>query len=60
MNPPAGRIQIGDRVEAPGRRIGKVVREKLMISNGAWRYGVQLDDGSTIEHLDFELKKLAH
>ena len=59
MNPPAGRIQIGDRVEAPGRRSGRVVSEQLTISNGAWRYGVKLDDGSTIQHLDFELKKLA-
>lgn len=59
MNPPAGRIQIGDRVEAPGHRSGKVISERLTISNGAWRYAIQLDDGSTSEHLDYELKKLS-
>jgi hypothetical protein len=58
MNPPAGRIQIGDRVEVPGRRTGQVVSEQLTISNGSWRYGVKGDDGTTTTHLDYELKKL--
>jgi hypothetical protein len=58
MNPPAGRIQVGDRVEVPGGRRGKAVREALVHSNGAWRYTVTLDDGATSEYLDFELKRL--
>ena len=33
-------------------------REALVHSNGAWRYTVTLDDGATVEHLDFELKRL--
>ena len=59
MNPPAGRIQIGDRVEAPSHRTGQVMTEQLTISNGAWRYAVKFDDGSTSHHLDYELKKIA-
>jgi hypothetical protein len=58
MNPPAGRIQVGDRVTAGGRA-GRVVQERLIVSNGAWRYVVELDGGATIELLDYELKKIA-
>jgi len=59
MNPPAGRIQIGDRVAAPGGRTGRVVKERYTLSNGSWRYTVELDGGGTAEVLDFELKKIA-
>jgi hypothetical protein len=57
MQPPAGRIQIGDRVEVRGRR-GQVVGERLIHSNGAWCCTVALDDGGTVEHLDYELVRL--
>jgi len=57
MNPPAGRIQIDDRVAVPGGRRGRVVGERLMVSNGAWLYTVALEDGGTVEHYDFELKR---
>jgi hypothetical protein len=56
MHPPAGRIQVGDRVTAPGGRAGRVVKERLTVSNGSWRYTVELDGGGTIEVLDYELK----
>jgi hypothetical protein len=59
MNPPAGRIQIGDRVSAPGGRAGRVVGERLVVSNGSWHYTVELDGGGRIEALDYELKKTA-
>jgi hypothetical protein len=59
MNPPAGRIQVGDRVTAPGGRAGRVVKEHLTVSNGSWRYTIELDGGGTIEALDFELVKSA-
>ena len=59
MHPPAGRIQIGDRVTAPGGRSGRVVAEQLNQSNGSWRYTVQLDDGGKVDALDFELRKTA-
>jgi len=59
MNPPAGRIQIGDRVSAPGGQAGRVVAERLVVSNGSWRYGVELDGGGTVEALDYELNKSA-
>jgi hypothetical protein len=55
MHPPAGRVQIGDRVTLPGGRTGLVVAEALLATNGACRYTIRLDDGSTVEHLDFEL-----
>jgi hypothetical protein len=58
MNPPAGRIQIDDRVGVPGGRRGRVVSERLMVSNGAWLYVVALEDGGTVEHYDFELKRI--
>ena len=58
MEPPAGRIRIGDRVEAPGGRRGRVTGERLIVSNGAWRYTVALEDGTAAEHFDFELKRL--
>jgi hypothetical protein len=58
VNPPAGRILIGDRVRVPGDRTGQVVGERLIASNGAWAYRVALDEGGTVEHLDFELRRL--
>jgi hypothetical protein len=59
VRPPEGRIAIGDRVEVPGGRQGRVVGERLIASNGAWAYTVALDDGGTVERLDFELRRLA-
>jgi hypothetical protein len=59
MNPPAGRIQLGDRVTVPGGRTGRVVRERLMHSNGAWRYVVELEGGGAGEFFDYELQKSA-
>jgi hypothetical protein len=59
MNPPAGRIQLGDRVTVPGGRTGRVVSERLTVSNGSWRYGIELDGGGTAEYPDFELTKTA-
>jgi hypothetical protein len=56
VRPPAGRIAVGDRVEAPGGRRGRVVAERHIVSNGAWRYTIALEEGGTIEHFDFELK----
>ena len=58
MQPPAGRIQLGDRVTTPGGRTGRVVAERLVVSNGSWRYAVELDGGGTMEALDYELKRL--
>jgi hypothetical protein len=58
MHPPAGRLAIGDRVQVPGGRQGRVVGERLVASNGAWSYTVALDDGGTVEHLDFEMKRI--
>jgi hypothetical protein len=58
MQPPAGRIAIGDRVRVPGERRGRVTGERLIASNGAWRYAVTLEDGATVEHFDFELTRL--
>ena len=57
MNPPAGRIQVGDRVTVPGGRVGRVVAERLMQSNGSWRYVVELEGGGSVEALDYELQK---
>jgi hypothetical protein len=59
MKPPAGRITVGSRVAVPGGREGKVVGERLIASNGAWKYAVAFDDGDTLEYLDFELKPAA-
>ncbi len=58
MRPPAGRIVIGERVQVPGGRRGRVVSERLIASNGAWSYTVALEDGGTVEYLDFELRHL--
>jgi hypothetical protein len=58
MQPPAGRIAIGDRVQVPGGRRGRVAGERLIASNGAWVYAVTLEDGGTVEHFDFELRRL--
>ena len=57
MKPPAGRIQIGDRVEVPAAGCGRVVGERLVASNGAWFYTVALDTGATIERPDYELRR---
>jgi hypothetical protein len=59
MNPPAGRIQVGDRVTIAGGRAGRVVAERLTASNGSWWYVVELDGGGRIEAPDFELKRMA-
>ena len=59
MQPPAGRIAIGDRVRVPGGGRGRVTGERLIASNGAWRYTVALDEGATVEHFDFELAREA-
>ena len=58
MRPPAGRVQIGEQVQVPGGRRGRVVGERLIASNGAWSYTVALDDGGTVEHLDYELRRV--
>ena len=57
MEPPAGRLAVGDVVSVRDGRHGRVVAERLIASNGACRYSVALDDGGTIELFDFELKK---
>jgi len=59
VEPPAGRIAVGDVVTVPDGRHGHVVAERLIASNGACKYSVTLDDGGTLELFDFELKKLA-
>ncbi len=59
MKPPEGRIQVGAQVEVPGGRRGRVVGERLIASNGAWAYTVALDEGGTVEHLDFKLRPIA-
>jgi len=48
VQPPAGRLAVGDRVEAPGGRRGRVVAGRLIATNGAWRYTVALDDGTEL------------
>ena len=58
MQPPAGRIAIGDRVAVPGGRRGRVIGERLIASNGAWSYTVVLEEGGTVEFLDYELRRL--
>jgi hypothetical protein len=58
MKPPEGRIEVGDRVAVPGGRQGQVVSERIIATNGACKYAVSLDDGGTVEHLDFELRRL--
>ncbi len=58
MRPPAGRIEIGDRVALRDGRRGRVVGEQLIVSNGAWSYTLALDDGGTAEAFDYELRKL--
>jgi hypothetical protein len=58
MKPPAGRLAIGDHVQTPGGRPGRVVGERLIVSNGAWRYTIALDEGGTVEFLDYELRRL--
>jgi hypothetical protein len=58
MKPPEGRIHVSDRVVVPGGRRGRVVKERLIGSNGACKYTVELADGDTVEHPDFELRPL--
>jgi hypothetical protein len=58
VKPPEGRVHVGDRVVVPGGRRGLVTRERLIASNGACKYIVELADGETVEHLDYELKLL--
>jgi hypothetical protein len=58
MQPPAGRIQVGDAVQVPDGRRGQVVGEQLIASNGAWRYTIALAGGGTVEHLDYELRRV--
>jgi hypothetical protein len=58
MRPPAGRIQITDRVEVPGGGRGRVIAERLVAPNGAWLYTIALDDGGTTEWLDYELRRI--
>jgi hypothetical protein len=59
MNPPAGRIVVGDHVIVPGGRRGQVAGERLVATNGAWRYVVALEGGGTAEYFDFELNRAA-
>ena len=42
-----------------GGRAGRVVHERLTVSNGSWHYVVELDGGGTVEALDYEIKKSA-
>jgi hypothetical protein len=49
---------VGDRVTVGGRA-GRVVQEQLTVSNGAWRYVVELDGGGTVAALDYEIAKSA-
>jgi len=58
MQPPAGRIQLGERVQVPGGRRGRVVGERLIASNGAWSDAVALEEGGTVEYLDYELRRV--
>lgn len=57
MNPPAGRIKLGERVTIAGGRQGRVSTERLIATNGAWKYDVILDDGAVVECLDYELRR---
>jgi hypothetical protein len=59
MRPPAGRLQVEERVLTPGGRHGRIVAERLIASNGAWSYMVAFDEGGTAEFLDYELRRLA-
>ena len=59
MKPPEGRINLDDTVVVPGGRRGRVTAERQLVSNGAWRYVVTLDDGDTAEHFDYELRQVA-
>ena len=59
MNPPAGRLDVGDAVTVPGGHTGRTVSERFTQSNGAWRYVVALDGGGTVECYDYELTKSA-
>ncbi|MFN8544136.1 MAG: hypothetical protein U0807_08015 [Candidatus Binatia bacterium] len=59
MKPPEGRVLVGETVTVPGGRRGTVVAERQLVSNGAWRYAVELDGGGTVEHHDYELRKVA-
>jgi hypothetical protein len=57
MQPPAGRIRIGDVVRTPDARTGTVVTERQVSSSGAWQYRVEFaNGGESAEFLDYELK----
>lgn len=58
MRPPAGRLRVGDRVVVPGGAKGVVARERLIATNGAWYYTVEIDGGGTREHPDYELRRV--
>jgi hypothetical protein len=59
MKPPEGRIVVGEAVIVPGGRVARVVGERLIATNGAWRYTVALEEGGTAEFFDFELNRTA-
>ena len=59
MHPPAGRIHLVDRVTLRDGRSGRVTGERYTLSNGSWRYTVELDGGGTVEALDYTLTKHA-
>jgi len=58
VQPPAGRLAIGDAVQLPDGRRGRLVAERLVASNGAWVYTVALDGGGSIDQFDFELRRV--
>jgi hypothetical protein len=58
VEPPEGRIVVGQQVTVPDGRRGRVVGERLIASNGAWVYTVALDQDGTVEHFDFELRRV--
>ena len=59
MRPPEGRIRVGEQVRLPDGRTGRVASERLIQSNGAWKYVVAVDGGASVEALDFELKRVS-
>jgi hypothetical protein len=59
MRPPEGRIHLGEHVRLPDGRTGRVTAERLIQSNGAWKYVVAVEGGPNVEALDFELKRVA-
>jgi hypothetical protein len=59
MKPPEGRIRLGDHVRLPDGRTGRVAAERIIQSNGAWKYVVAVDAATTVEVLDFELTRVS-